>query len=59
MIWLVIICLNDLIKLIYDFCENKMNDVTMLQKFKLQNQLKNLFKNRRKLQLYDDKTYIY
>jgi len=37
MIWLIIIYSNDLIKLIYDSCEDKINDVTMLQKFKLQN----------------------
>jgi len=59
MIWLVITCSNDLIESIYDFCEDKMNDVTMLQKFKLQNRLKTLLKDRRKLQLYDDKVYIY
>jgi len=51
--------LNDLIKSIYDFCEDKMNDVTMLQKYELQNRLKTLFKDRRKLQLYDNKVYIY
>ncbi len=59
MIWLAITCSNDLIESIYDFCENKMNDVTMLQKSRLQNQLKNLLKGRRKLQLYDNKIYIY
>jgi hypothetical protein len=59
MIWLAITCSNDLIELIYNSCEGKMNDVTMLQKLKLQNRLKNLLKGRRKLQLYDDKTYIY
>jgi hypothetical protein len=31
----------------------------MLQKFKLQDRLKILLKDRRKLQLYDDKVYIY
>jgi len=31
----------------------------MLQKFKLQNRLKTLLKDRRKLQLYDNKVYIY
>jgi len=36
-----------------------MNDVTMLQKFGLQNRLKTLLKDRRKLQLYGDKVYIY
>ncbi len=30
MIWLVITYSNDLIESIYDFCEGKMNDVTML-----------------------------
>ena len=49
MIYLAITCSNDLIKLIYDFCENKINNITMLQKSKLQNRLKNLLKDRRKL----------
>ncbi len=59
MIWLIIIYSNDLIESIYDFCKDKMNDVTMLQKFELQNRLKILLKDRRKLQLYNDKVYIY
>ncbi len=58
-VWLIIIYSNDLIESIYDFCEDKINDVTMLQKFELQNRLKTLLKDRRKLQLYNDKIYIY
>jgi len=59
MIWLAITCSNDLIGSIYDSCEGKMNDVTMLQKFGLQDRLKTLLKDRRKLQLYGDKAYIH
>jgi hypothetical protein len=59
MIWLAITCSNDLIESIYGSCEDKMNDVTMLQKFELQDRLKTLLKDRRKLQLYDDKAYIH
>ncbi len=59
MVWLAITCLNDLIESIHDLCEGKMNDVTMLQKSGLQDRLKTLLKDRRKLQLYDDKAYIH
>ncbi len=59
MMWLAITCSNDLIGSIYDLYEGKMNDVTMLQKLGLQDRFKNLFKGRRKLQLYDDKAYIH
>jgi len=48
-IQLAIICSNNLIESIYNSCESKINNITMLQKFKLQNRLRNLFKNRRKL----------
>jgi len=59
MVWLAITCPDGLIGSIYGPCEGKMNDVTMLQKSGLQNRLKNLFKGRRKLQLYGDKAYIH
>ncbi len=53
MIWLVITCSNDLIESIYDFCEDKINDVTMLQKFELQNRLKTLLKDRKKASIVE------
>ena len=59
MVWLAITCPDGLIGSIYGSYEGKINDVTMLQKSGLQNRFKNLFKGRRKLQLYGDKAYIH